>query len=95
MTYELGGPRVYTFEELLKAVAERLGKTPILLSLPFPIWRSLARVAEMLPEPPLTRNQVELMEVDTITSAVMPGFDALGITPQPIEHTLSQILAKR
>jgi NADH dehydrogenase len=95
VTYELGGPRVYTFEELLKAVAERLGKTPILLSLPFPIWRSLARVAEMLPEPPLTRNQVELMEVDTVASAGMPGFDALGIAPQPIEHTLSQILARR
>jgi NADH dehydrogenase len=94
-TYELGGPRVYTFEELLKAVAERLGKTPILLSLPFPIWRSLARVAEMLPEPPLTLNQVELMEVDTITSAGMPGFDALGIAPKPIEHTLNQILARR
>jgi uncharacterized protein YbjT (DUF2867 family) len=95
VTYELGGPRVYTFEELLKAVAERLGKTPILLSLPFPIWRSLARVAEMLPEPPLTRNQVELMEVDTVASAGMPGFDALGIAPKPIEHTLNQILARR
>jgi len=94
-TYELGGPRVYTFEELLKAVAERLGKTPILLSLPFPIWRSLARVAEMLPEPPLTRNQVELMEVDTVASAGMPGFAALGIAPKPIEHTLNQILARR
>jgi NADH dehydrogenase len=35
--YELGGPRVYTFEELLKAVAERVGKSPILFSLPFPI----------------------------------------------------------
>jgi NADH dehydrogenase len=95
VTYELGGPRVYTFEELLKAVAERLGKTPILLSLPFPIWRSLARVAEMLPEPPLTRNQVELMEVDTVASAGMPGFAALGIAPKPIEHTLNQILARR
>jgi hypothetical protein len=82
VTYELGGPRAYTFEELLKVVAERLGKAPILLSLPFPIWRSLARVAEMLPEPPLTRNQVELMEVDTVASAGMPGFDALGIAPQ-------------
>jgi hypothetical protein len=42
---------------------------------------------------PLTRNQVELMEVDTVASAGMPGFDVLGIAPQPIEHTLIQILA--
>jgi len=95
VTYELGGPRVYTFEELLKAVAERLGKHPILFPMPFPIWHSLARVAEMLPGPPLSRNQVELMEVDTVASLGMPGFDALGIAPQPIEHTLDQILARR
>jgi hypothetical protein len=49
----------------------------------------------MLPEPPLTRNQVELMEVDTVASAGMPGFAALGIAPKPIEHTLNQILARR
>jgi NADH dehydrogenase len=49
----------------------------------------------MLPGPPLSRNQVELMEVDTVPSLGMPGFDALGIVPQPIEHTLNQILARR
>ena len=95
VTYELGGPRVYTFEELLKTVAERLGKHPILFPMPFPKWHSLARVAEMLPGPPLSRNQVELMEVDTVPSLGMPGFDALGIASHPIEHTLNQILARR
>jgi hypothetical protein len=77
---------LHAFEELLKAVAERLGKAPILFSLPFLIWRSLARVAEMLPEPPLSCNQVELVEVDTVASAGVPGFGALGIAPQPIEQ---------
>ena len=95
VTYELGGPRVYTYEELLTLVADRLSKKPVLLSLPFPMWHSLARIAEMLPGSPLSRSQVELMEVDTVASAGMPGFDALGITPQPIEHALEQILARR
>jgi uncharacterized protein YbjT (DUF2867 family) len=95
VTYELGGPRVYTYKEFLKAIADRLGKAPILFSVPFPIWHSLARIAEMLPGPPLSRNQVELMEVDTVASAGMPRFDALGIAPQPIEHALEQILAGR
>lgn len=94
VTYELGGPRVYTYEELLTLVADRLSKKPVLFSLPFPIWHSLARIAEMLPGSPLSRNQVELMEVDTVASAGMPGFDALGIAPQPIEHALEQILAR-
>ena len=93
VTYELGGPRVYTYEELLKAVADRLGRKPILFAVPFPIWHSLARVAEMLPGSPLSRSQVELMEADTVASAEMPGFAALGIAPQPIEPALEQILA--
>ena len=65
----------------VKALADRLGKA---------IWHSLARIAELLPGP-LSRNQVELMEVDTaVASAGMPGFDALGIAPQPIAHALEQ-----
>ena len=93
-TYELGGPRIYTYEELLKVVARRLGKTPVLFSVPFPIWHSLARIAEMLPGSPLSRNQVELMEIDTVASAGIPGFDAFGIDPQPVEYVLEQILAR-
>ena len=93
-TYELGGPRVYTYEELRKVVAHRLGKKPVLCSVPFPIWHSLARIAEMLPGSLLSRNQVELMEIDTVPSAGMPGFDALGIDPRPVEHVLEQILAR-
>jgi NADH dehydrogenase len=93
VTYEFGGPRVYTYEELLKAIAERLGKRPILFSVPFPMWHALARIAETLPGSPLSRAQVDLMEVDTAASAGMPGFAALGIAPQPIEQTLEQILA--
>src|SRR6516165_10641945 len=93
VTYEFGGPRVYTYEELLKVIADRLGKRPILFSVPFPMWHALARIAEMLPGSPLSRAQVDLMEVDTAASAGMPGFAALGIEPQPIEQTLEQILA--
>ncbi len=94
LTYELGGPRTYTYEELLKAVADRLGRRPVLFSVPFPIWRSLARIAERLPGSPLSRSQVDLMEADTVASTRMPGFAALGIAPQPIEHALGQILAR-
>jgi NADH dehydrogenase len=93
VTYELGGPQVYTYKELLKAITNRLGKRPILFSVPFPMWHALARIAEMLPGSPLSRAQVDLMEVDTAASAGMPGFAALGIEPQPIEQTLEQILA--
>jgi uncharacterized protein YbjT (DUF2867 family) len=92
VTYELGGPRVYTYEELLKVIAHRLRRKPVLFSVRFSTWHVLARIAEVLPGAPLTRNQVELMEIDNVASAGMPGFDALGIAPQPIEHALEQII---
>ena len=77
-----------------KAVAERLGRRRILFSVPFPVWHLLARIAETLPGSALSRSQVDLMEVDTVASAGMPGFAAFGIAPQPIEHVLEQILAR-
>ncbi len=93
VTYELGGPQVYTYAELLKAVADRLGRRPTLFSVPFPIWRSLAWITERLPGAPLSRSQVELMETDTAASAGMPGFAALGIAPQAIGPALERIIA--
>jgi hypothetical protein len=93
--YELGGPRTYVFEDLLRTVARHAGVKPLLVPVPFWGWHALARVAELLPRPPLTRNQVELMRVDTIASTSMPGFDALGISPQPLEAVLELILSRR
>ena len=61
MYYELGGPRIYTYRALLQMLARHLGRKPILVPIPFGLWRALAYVAEMLPQPPITRNQVELM----------------------------------
>jgi hypothetical protein len=52
----------------------------------------LAGVAEMLPHPPLTRNQVELMKIDTTASERLPGFRALGISPRSLEDQVEAIL---
>jgi hypothetical protein len=56
-----------------------------LMRVPFPLWDALAAVAEMLPQPPLTRNQVELMQIDTTASEKLSGFRALGISPRSLE----------
>jgi len=45
-----------------------------------------------MPSPPIARNQVELMQVDTVVSPVMPGFTDLGISPHAVEETLQEIL---
>jgi len=92
--YELAGPRVYSYEELLRTIARIAGMRPVLMRMPFALWNALAGVAEMLPQAPLTRNQVELMKIDTTASERLPGFRALGISPQTLEHELEAILSQ-
>jgi hypothetical protein len=51
-----------------------------------------ARLAKILPRPPITQNQVELMQIDTVASSELPGFETLGITPVAVEEILQEIL---
>jgi uncharacterized protein YbjT (DUF2867 family) len=90
--YELAGPRVYSYEELLRTIARIAELRPVLMRMPFAFWNALAGVAEMLPQPPLTRNQVELMKIDTTASERLPGFRALGISLRSLEDDLEAIL---
>jgi hypothetical protein len=59
--------------------------------MPFGLWHALASVAEMLPEPPITRNQVELMQLDNVTSPGAPGFGELRILSTSLEDALPAI----
>jgi uncharacterized protein YbjT (DUF2867 family) len=94
--YEFGGPDVFTYEQFLHTVAGEAGLRPVLVPFPFAAWHVLARAAEILPRPPVTRNQVELMEVDTVTSPSVPGLRELGITPRPVKDAVRDLAgAKR
>jgi len=90
--YELAGPRIYSYEELLRTIARIAGLRPVLMRVPFAFWHALAGVAEMLPRPPFSRNQVELMQIDTTASERLPEFRALGISPKSLEGELEAIL---
>ena len=92
ITFECCGPRVYSYEELLRAVAHEASLKPKLIPIPFAAWHVLAWFAEMLSSPPITRNQVELMQIDNVASPEMPGFEELGITPLSIEEILPEML---
>src|SRR5262245_25500980 len=91
-TFEFGGPRIYSYEELIKVVACAASIKPRLIPVPFAAWHVLAWLAKMLPKPPITQNQVELMQIDTVASSGLPGFKKLGITPVAIEEILQEIL---
>jgi uncharacterized protein YbjT (DUF2867 family) len=90
--YELAGPRVYSYEELVRTIARTAGLRPVLMRMPFAVWDALAGAAEILPHPLLTRNQVELMQIDTTASDDLPGFRMLGISPRSLEEELGAML---
>lgn len=90
--YELAGPRIYSYEELLRTIARTAGLRPRFVRTPFAFWGAFAGLAEALPHPPLTRNQVELMQIDTTASDSRPGFGQLGISPRSLEEELKAML---
>ena len=89
-TFECGGPRVYTYAEFLRSVTLS-GLKPISMPFPFAAWHALAWMSEFLPKPAITRNQVELMQIDTIAR---PGLEELGISPHTVEEILHQIMSE-
>jgi uncharacterized protein YbjT (DUF2867 family) len=93
MIFEFGGPRVYSYKEFLRGVARQAGFGPLLIPIPLAVWQALARASEMFPSPLLTRNQVELMQIDTVSSPEMPGFVELGISPHSVEAILQKMLS--
>jgi len=90
--FECGGPRIYSYEELLRTVASAAGIKVILFPVPFAAWGALALISEMLPSPPITRNQVELMQIDSTPGPGIPGLEELGISPHSVEEIIRDIL---
>src|SRR5882724_6407389 len=91
--FEFGGPLVYSYEQFLRAVAHQAGLAPLLIPIPFGVWHALAWASEILPDPPLTRNQVDLMQIDTVSWPELPGFVELGISPHSVEAILQKMLS--
>ena len=95
-TLELGGPTVYSFEELMQLVLKETHRNRLLVPLPWPLARligALGDAVSFLPfAPPLTSDQVELLTKDNVVSSALPGLSALGITPTAVEAVVPTYL---
>lgn len=92
-TYELGGPRIYTFRELLELMLKETGKSRILAPVPFaiaPVLGFLGGVAGLLPfiDPPVTMDQVKQLKRDNIVGEGALTIRDLGIKPSTVESVL-------
>lgn len=88
--YELGGPRVYSFAELMRLVLSETGRKRCLVPLPLKIAEIKAAFLSLipLPKPLLTRDQVLLMAKDNVVAPDARGLAALGIAPTAVELIL-------
>ena len=93
--YELGGPRIYTYEELVRLVLAQIGRKRLLVPIPFVIWELLAALVAPLPRRPVSRDQVILMKRDNVVGTSALTFAELGIAPTPLEEVLPTYLGRR
>ena len=93
-TYELGGPRAMSMRQVLEFVLEHTHRRRPLVPMPEGLVRLQARLGEMLPTPPLTRDQLILLGRDNLVAEGAAGFAALGIEPKAIEAIAPAYLAR-
>ena len=92
---ELGGPRTYSYRELMRLVLEHTGRKRLLVPIPFPIAGAAARALSVLPQPPLTRDQLALLKRDNVVGDRVSTFADLDIQPSAVEDVLPTYLPGR
>jgi uncharacterized protein YbjT (DUF2867 family) len=91
-TYELGGPSRYSMAEIMALVLQWTGRKRIVAWMPSGLAEFQACVLGLLPVPPLTRDQLRLLDTDNVASGALPGLEALGIQPTPAEAVVPAYL---
>ena len=86
--YELGGPQVYAYRELVQLVVGQISRRRVAIPVPFLVWDILAGVMALHPNPPLTRDQVKLLRQDNVVGEQALTLQDLGVLPVPVEEVL-------
>jgi NADH dehydrogenase len=94
-TYELGGPAVFTFRELMELMLREIERPRMLLPVPFFAAEILGALGDLMGAfraPPVTSDQVKLLRTDNVVSGAYPGLEALGVAPTMLETVLPTYL---
>jgi uncharacterized protein YbjT (DUF2867 family) len=94
--YELGGPDVRSFRQILEYILAETGRKRPLIPIPFPIAELQGKILGLLPKPLLTRDQVLMLKSDNVvsTGAQSEGrtLEGLGIKPDSVEAIVPSYL---
>ncbi len=90
--YELGGPAVYSFADLMALIAEVTRRRALTVPVPYFVAALASRILQFAPIPPLTPDQVRLLKIDNVLTGDAPGLAELGVTPTAAELVLPTYL---
>ncbi len=90
VTYELGGPRIMSFREILGWILAQVGRHRPLVNVPDGVAGLLAR----MPLSGLTEDQLLMLKRDNVANPEMPGLAALGLVPTPIDLVVPSYIAR-
>ena len=98
-TYELGGPRTYTFRELMEFMLAIIDRKRLLLPVPFPVASLMGKVLQGVGKIPfapvlLTEDQVTNLKYDNVVTGTTKTFADLGITPSALEAIVPEYLIR-
>ncbi|MEP4377751.1 MAG: complex I NDUFA9 subunit family protein [Alphaproteobacteria bacterium] len=91
-TYELGGPKVASFAELMALMLGEIRRNRLLVPIPFFVGDIQASLVGILPNPPVTRDQMKSLRADNVVSADAFTLADLGISPTAMESILPTYL---
>ncbi|MDX5362594.1 MAG: complex I NDUFA9 subunit family protein [Pseudazoarcus pumilus] len=89
-TFELAGPNTYTLAELVRYVCRTTGRSRLVFGLPEPLAMLQAAAMELLPQPPMSRDNVRSLRVDNVATAAPLPF---GLEPTALEDIAPGYLA--
>ncbi|MEK9855763.1 MAG: complex I NDUFA9 subunit family protein [Rhodobiaceae bacterium] len=91
--FELGGPDIFTFRELMQITLQAIGRRRLLVPVPLGAMSLGAMITGLLPNPPLTMDQVRLLAVDNVVSDDARGLADLGIAPTSVDAIIPGYLS--
>jgi NADH dehydrogenase len=93
LTYELGGPAVYSFKALMELILRETGRNRVLAPIPFFAAGLIGKVGDLSPiNPPLTSDQVETLKTDNVADNGLPGLAEAGVVPTAVEAVVPSYL---
>lgn len=92
--YELGGPEVVSFREVYDILFQEIDQRQSLMKIGFFPAKVMAFFMGVLPDPPLTRDQVDSLKTDSVVSTGAPGLEALGVHSTAMDIILPTYLVR-